>query len=301
MIVVIGEALVDLTVDQRGEIDAHLGGGPYNTARTLGRLGVPVGYLGRLSTDVFGRQLRAALGADGVDLRSTVATEEPTTLALAELDGEGHATYRFYIQGTSVPGLTPPEALALLPGQLDALHVGTLGLVLEPLASAAHAVVEAVTGRCLVLVDPNVRPAVIADRGAYLQRLERVIAAANVVKVSDEDLAWLYPGSSPLDMATRLRQLGPQLVLVTLGQRGALAVTAGGVDEVQAPAVTVADTIGAGDSFAGGVLAWWYEHGRPDLGERAAAVEATRFACAVAAITVSRPGADPPRRHELHA
>jgi fructokinase len=304
MILVVGEALVDLTLSADGGLASHLGGGPFNTARALGRLDVPVGFLGRLSNDVFGRRLRAALADDGVDTTRIVDTDDPTTLALAELDEHGHASYRFYLQGTSVPGLTAAQAMAAVrttvEGQpIDALHVGTLALVVEPFATASAALVEAMAGDVLVLVDPNVRPAVIADRASYLTRLDGVLARADVVKVSDDDLAWMRPDDAIEPGARALLALGPRLVLVTMGARGALVVTRDGTESVPAPAAAVVDTIGAGDTFAAGVLAWWHDHDRPDLGHLDAAVAATRFACAVAGITVQRAGADPPRRAEL--
>jgi fructokinase len=298
VIVVVGEALVDLAVHPDGTVGAHLGGGPFNTARTLGRLDVPVAFLGRLSTDAFGRRLRDALAADGVSLDGIALCDEPTTLALAELDQHGAATYRFYVEGTSVPGLTTAHALAVLP-PLEALHVGTLGLVLEPLADATTALVDRLAGDALVMVDPNVRPGVIGDEAAYRARLDRVLAQADVVKVSDDDLAWLAPGVAPEDAARRILDIGAGVVMVTLGARGALVVGAGFAEAVRGPDVTVADTIGAGDAFAGGVLAWWHDNGWPELTDAPSAVAATAFACRVAAATVARPGADPPRRADL--
>ena len=299
MIVVVGEALVDLVRRVDGSISAHPGGGPFNTARTLGRLGRPVTFLGRLSNDAFGRQLRAELTADGVGDATAPDTDDPTTLALAQLDEGGAATYHFYVQGTSVPGLTPDDALTLVPAQVDALHVGTLGLVLEPFAVAAEALVDRLAGSALVLVDPNVRPILITDRASYLARLERIVAKADVLKVSDEDLAWLAPGVEPITAARRLLDQGAGLVLVTLGANGATAVGPGFAEHVDAPAVDVIDTIGAGDSFAGAVLAWWEEHDRPSLADATTARAAVAFAVRVAAITCSRAGANPPWRYEL--
>ena len=299
MIVVVGEALVDLVRRVDGSISAHPGGGPFNTARTLGRLGRPVTFLGRLSNDAFGRQLRAELTADGVGDATAPDTDDPTTLALAQLDEGGAATYHFYVQGTSVPGLTPDDALTLVPAQVDALHVGTLGLVLEPFAVAAEALVDRLAGSALVLVDPNVRPILITDRSGYLARLERIVAKADVLKVSDEDLAWLAPGVEPITAARRLLDQGAGLVLVTLGANGATAVGPGFAEHVDAPAVDVIDTIGAGDSFAGAVLAWWEEHDRPSLADATTARAAVAFAVRVAAITCSRAGANPPWRYEL--
>jgi fructokinase len=157
-VVVTGEALVDLVVAGDRRLDAHPGGGPYNVARTIGRLGQPVSYLGRISTDGFGTRLRRELAEDGVSLDAVISTDAPTTLALVELDDAGVARYRFYVEGTSAVGLTLPEATAALPGHVGALYVGTLGLVLEPMATTLEALVERVGDATLVALDPNCRP-----------------------------------------------------------------------------------------------------------------------------------------------
>jgi len=300
--VVGGEALVDLVARGAGDdLRALPGGGPFNTARTLARLGRPTAYLGRLSTDRFGTRLERMLADDGVALDAVVHTDEPTTLALAEVGEDGSATYRFYDRGTSAAGLRPEEAVAALPPDPVALHVGTLGLVLEPVAAALEAVVLHLADRALVVLDPNVRPSAIADPGAYRARLDRVLARTDVVKASAEDLAWLAPGAAPAEAARDLLDRGPSAVLVTLGGEGALVVHGTGDVTVTAPRVEVVDTIGAGDAFSGGVLAWWLERGLgPEaLADRDLVAQATAFGCRVAALTCARPGADPPRRAEL--
>ncbi len=296
-IVVGGEALIDL-VPHADQLAAHPGGGPYNTARTLARLDQEVHYLGCLSDDGFGTTLRARLEEDGVRLDTVVPTTKPTTLALAEVDAGGAASYRFYTDGTSAPSVTPEAALAALPRDVDLLHVGTLGLVMEPIASALRAVVEAVADRALVMVDPNCRPTFIADRDAYRERLGETLRHAHVVKVSEDDLAYLTPG---LGVAEAARALGVPVALVTLGGDGALIVGAETEEHVDAPAITVVDTIGAGDAFGGGFLAYWARAGLAvaDLGDRGAVRAATAFACAVAARTCERAGASPPRLSDL--
>lgn len=301
IIVVAGEALIDLVPAPGEVLAAHPGGGPFNTARTLGRLECPVAYLGRISTDSFGIRLAELLAADGVRSDALVRTDEPTMLALAELDADGVAGYRFYAQGTAAPGLTEADALARLPPGAAFLHVGTLGLVLEPMASALEALAARLAGRAVVMVDPNCRPSAIADPAGYRARLARVLGGADVVKVSEEDVAWLAPEAAALDGARGLLAQGPAVVLLTRGSRGATVVTAGGEVAVAAPPVTVVDTIGAGDAFSGGWLAWWAERGlgRAELAQRDSAVEATRFACLVAARTCARAGASPPCRREL--
>jgi fructokinase len=298
MILVSGEVLVDLATHDNRSLSAHLGGGPFNTARTLGRLDVPVAYVGRVSSDAFGRQVREALAADGVDDRWVVATDAPTTLALAELDANGSASYTFYLDGTSVPGLTDAD-VAGLPAAVDALHVGTLALVVEPFATTTEHLVARYATSALVFADPNVRPLVVLDRAAYLARLDRVYRHADVVKVSDADLAWLAPGVSLVDAAHRIMSLGPRLVLITQGGDGQLIVGKGFAVQQPAAPCTVVDTIGAGDSYSGGVLAWWQDNGKPDLGQREHAHAASAFGARVAAITCGRAGADPPHRKDL--
>ncbi len=300
-IVVGGEALVDLVPHAAGELRAHAGGGPYNTARTLGRLGQDVHYLGCLSDDGFGARLRAQLVEDEVKLDTAVATPLPTTLALAELDERGAATYRFYTEGTSAPALEPEAALAALPERVEMLHVGTLALVMEPTAMALQAVVEAVTVRALVMVDPNCRPTFIPDRGTYRRSLAATLRHTHVVKVSNDDLEYLEPGAEPVDAARSLLEDGPRVALVTLGGDGAMIVTRDGAERVAAPAITVVDTIGAGDAFGGGFLAYWRINGldREALEDADAVRRATRFACVVAARTCEQPGASPPRLSDL--
>ena len=300
MIVVIGEALVDLTVDAAGGVLAHAGGGPFNVSRTVARLGRPVAFLGAISTDRFGSRLRALLAEDGVALSSIVESALPTTLAVAEVDGDGAASYRFYFAGTSAPAVTPDEARARMPAGVTALHVGTLGLVFEPLAAAVSAVVDDVADRALVLLAPNGRPAVVSDRPGFLARVEALARRAHVVKLSEPDLAFIAPGAPPIEAARAL--IGPgRVALLTRGGEGATVVTLDRTIEVPAPAVQVVDTIGAGDAFGGGFIAWWSERGLGpgSLAELDTVVEATRFACRVAAKTCERAGADPPRRAEL--
>ena len=301
MILVAGEALFDLVPDGEGELHAHPGGGPFNAARTIGRLGQPAAFLGRLSSDRFGTRLARQLAEDGVSLDAVVRTDDPTTLALAEMGEDGSARYRFYDQGTSAPGLTPEAALAAVPDGVEALHAGSLGLALEPIAGAVEALVDALAGRALVAVDPNCRPGAAPDPGAYRERLRRVLARADLVKLSEEDLAWLEPDRSAADAVRAMLEGGPAAVLLTRGAHGATVFTAAGETDVPAPPARVVDTIGAGDAFGGGFLAWWRERGlgREALAGHGTVVEGARFACLVAARTTERAGASPPRREEL--
>jgi fructokinase len=285
VVVVGGEALIDLVLAPDGALRAHSGGGPFNTARALGRLEQNVLYLGRISTDRFGARLRADLTEDGVVLDAVVDTDDPTTLAIAEI----------------VPGLTSETARAVVPDDMAMLHVGTLGLVLEPVGTALADAAERAAGRALVMVDPNIRPVLIPDLSAYRARLGAVLRHTDVVKASDADLAWLEPGAGPAEAARALLADGPRVVLVTLGGAGALVVTESDAVAVPAPRVEVVDTIGAGDAFSGGFLAQWRMRGRDlaALSDLDAVAEAAEFACKVAALTCARPGASPPRLSEV--
>jgi fructokinase len=303
VILVGGEALFDVVASDGEDLKAHPGGGPFNAARTVARLEQPVAYLGRVSTDRFGARLERILVDDGVSLQSVVRTEEPTTLALAELgDGGSVSRYRFYAQGTSAAGLTSEAALAALPERVDTVFVGTLGLVLEPMASALEAVVDRLSGTgTMVAVDPNCRPDVIEEPAAYRRRLRWILARTHLLKVSEEDVHFLDPDRDAVKATRALLVDGPSVGILTRGAEGAVVVTPERDVVVTAPKVEVVDTIGAGDAFAGGFLAWWRERG---LGTEAltdldTVVEAARFACVVAARTCERPGASPPYRSEL--
>jgi fructokinase len=301
VIVVAGESLIDLLVGADGRVEAIPGGGPYNVARTLGRVGRPVAFLGRLSTDRFGSILRAGLATDGVSLDLAPATDAPTLLAVAELDTAGAATYHFYVDGTAAPGLSAADVRDALSTATTALHVGTLGLVFEPMASTIEGLVAGSRPDILVMADPNCRPTAIRDPAAYRARLERILGRVDVVKASVDDLAWLDPGSEPLDAAGRLLDLGPAAVLVTDGGRPVHLVTARGTAELAVPAVRVVDTVGAGDAFGAGFLAAWTAggRGRSELADDAALVAATQFAIEVGTRTTTRAGAEPPTLAEL--
>jgi fructokinase len=263
---------------------------------------VPTAFLGRLSNDAFGRRLTEILTADHVDLSLAYFGTEPTTTAVADVNGRGLVEYSFLVDGTSAPNLTPAMLPARLPNQVRALHVGTLGLVLEPMASTLVELVEREAEGRLVMLDPNVRPAVLADPAGFRSRLESVIARSTIVKASDADLAWLYPDLGYAAAADALLGSGVRLVVVTLGAQGAFGATGGIRVHASAPAVEVEDTIGAGDAFGAALLAWLHDHDRlsPDLrlGEEELR-DALGYACLVASITCERAGADPPLRAEV--
>jgi fructokinase len=303
-VIVMGEALVDLVMPSDAldvtVVTATLGGAPFNTARTCGRLGVPVSFVGAVSDDRFGRRMLSQLDADGVNAASVQVVPEPTTLAAAEVDERGAASYRFYLQGTSAPCLTSaPE-----PGPNDVVFTGGLGLVLEPMADTIVTSILAAPANTLVVVDVNCRPLATPDPDRYRARVARVLARADVVKVSDDDLAFLAPGVPVLDAAAGIVRAGPQVVLVTRGGDGVSIVTDRGVTVVPVePLVSteVVDTIGAGDAFGGGFVSWWVRSGRSraDLADVATVEAGVRAANAVARIVCMRHGADPPWRRDL--
>lgn len=301
MIVVAGESLVDLIVEPSMRLVAIPGGGPFNTARTIARLGSDVAFLARVSTDRFGRDARARLAADGVRLDNLESTDDPTTLAVAELDEAGVATYRFYVQGTAAAGLTEsmlPDVLAARP---TAVHVGTLGLVLEPLASTIEAMVAGLDDATILMIDINARPTATPDAAAYRARVGRLLERADVVKVSVEDLAFLHPGLDAPAALARVIDAGPSAVLLTDG--GDPLTVAVGEQRVTlpVPVVPIVDTVGAGDAFGGGFLHAWTRAGggREGLRDPGAVADAAAFGIRVAALTVARAGAEPPFAAEL--
>jgi len=305
VIVVCGEAIVDLVPDPGDPVrfTATPGGSPANTAVAVARLGSRVGLMARLSRDGFGALLRHHLAANGVDLSAAVAAGEPSSVALAAIGPDGAAGYRFLVDGAADWQWDDAE-LRRLPDAATAVHTGSLSLALAPGAAAIERMLLAARHRCTLSLDPNIRPHLTHDLAESRDTVERCVGIADVVKASADDLAELYPGRAPLDIAAEWAGAGPGLVVITRGPAGAVGLTPDGVRvAVEAVDVPVVDTIGAGDSFAAGLLDWLARSER--LGGRigpmsAADVEAAlRFAAGCAAVTCSRRGADPPWRREI--
>jgi len=301
VIVVCGEALIDMISNGDGTQQSAPGGGPFNTARALARLGVPTAFLGRLSDDVFGRELAELLKADGAGLQLASVGSEPTTIAMAAVDSDGFAEYQFLVQGTSAPNLTPEMVPERFGPEVTALHFGTLGLVLEPMASTLMQLMISERGRRLVMLDPNIRIGLVPD-SEYRDLLYIAISQSTIVKASEADLAWLYPGLDHEEAADRILSEGVSLVVVTLGARGAFGAHRDARLSVDAPYVEVVDTIGAGDAFGAALMAWLYDHHLLSVDLSLSPDElraALKFACLVAALTCARAGADPPTRADL--
>jgi fructokinase len=299
MITVAHEALIDLIVDPAGHVDPRLGGAGFNVTRAVARLGWPVTYLGRLSDDRFGQLLRADLDRHGVKLAVEIATAAPTTLALVDLDPAGVPGYHFYLDGTSAAAVGPGEAV--LPEGTTAVQAGSLCLVMEPVGTSTERMLVDAPDSVTVMLDPNCRPRAIASRQAYLDRLIRILHRADIVKVSTEDLAYMYPGRDAGAAAADLLAQGPACVVVTDGGAPVRAFAGGQQIQAEVPAAPVADTVGAGDAFSGAFLCWWIGNGlgRSDLGDSAAVRAATQAAILAAVMTTARRGAEPPWAYEL--
>lgn len=304
VIVVAGEALVDLvpaksTLDgEPGALLPRLGGGPYNVAVTVGRLGAPVSFLSRISADDFGEALVNRLKLSNVDTSHLQRGPEPTTLAVTSLGPDGGARYTFYAEGTADRFFQAPDELP----EMTMLSLGTLSLVLEPGASAYEQVMR--RADALTVLDPNVRPVLIDDPGAYRARFASWLPDVDLLKLSEEDAEWIAEKDA-VEAAEEWHRRGPAAVVLTRGSKG-LAVVAGSGELIEVPATRaqVVDTIGAGDTVHGALLSWLYtkgvrsaEHLR-DLDKDAWSAALT-YAGRAAAITVSRAGAEPPFGAEL--
>ena len=308
MLLCCGEALIDMipmpTESGREGYVPHVGGSVFNTAIALGRLGVQTGMLTGLSTDLFGQQLLASLHANHVDTSLVVTSDRLSTLAFVQLT-DGNATYTFFDENSAGRMLDRTD-MPMLPDEVSTLYFGGISLTFEPGAEAYAALQEREATARVVMLDPNIRPSFIRDIARYRDRLDRMIALSDIVKVSDEDLNWVYPGPQSLvEKLDFVRQAGPSVVILTRGGGGATAFLKDGA-EVSVPVdrVDVVDTIGAGDTFNAGVLAKLAELGLLVKDSLAATDpdrmrEALRFGTQVAGITVSRAGANPPWRHEL--
>ena len=304
MIVIGGEALVDL-VDDGGTPHSVAGGGPFNTAIAFGRLDVSVGFLGTLSRDGDGHMLAERLLDAGVDTSFVRWSDAPTPRAVVHHLGDGRNEYTFHLSGTSLADL-PPNELPVLPEEAWAVYVGTLALAIDPPASAYEALVDRETGRRQIILDPNVRPAIFGDVDVYRRRFERLVRLADIVKLSEDDAAWIYPGLRAEHVLELIQDLGPRVVALTRGERGAIAGSNGAVVDIDGIPVPVVDTVGAGDSFGAALIAALVDENAfgpqstrsTDEGVLGRAVS---YAVAASAITCTRRGAAPPSRDEIDA
>ncbi|WP_256041456.1 carbohydrate kinase [Cryobacterium sp. SO1] len=299
-VLVVGEALIDLVQRADGSRDEAPGGSPANVALALGRLGRHPQLLTSLGEDARGSAVRAWLEGSRVRVSAGSATGAHTSTATALLDATGAATYEFDLAWSVDVSLA---------GAADVLHVGSVATVLEPGASDVARLVEARRATATITFDPNIRPALIEDAEAARSRVEQLVRLADVVKVSDEDLLWLHPDRDLAETAASWLAAGPAVVVVTQGGEGAFAVTAQGRVWASAPRVSVIDTVGAGDTFMGALLDGLIDADLIGADRRQALRDVPlgvlesimRRSADAAAVTVSRPGADPPTRAELAA
>lgn len=298
-ILVIGEALIDIVHPQNGQVSEYAGGSPANVAITLSRLGQSARLFSWFGSDAHGELLMQHLTESGVELIPGSQEAPRTSTALARLDETGAAQYEFEIEW-KLPHTDIPETLA-------AVHIGSIAAVLEPGASAVATIVRKQQEDAIITYDPNMRPDLMGKPEDVRPRVEELVALSDIVKVSDEDLAWLFPDEDLVAVAQRWQALGPALVIITRGGTGATAVSGAHVVEVNAPKVTVADTVGAGDSFMGALINYLACNNLLSAQQRQElrSLEPKTIkalldhAAQVAAITVSRPGANPPWLHEL--
>ena len=309
MFIVCGEALFDVfstgaTPTGLG-FDGRIGGSPFNVALGLARLGQTVGFCGGIGTGFAGDRLMQALADEGIAADAVARLDAPTTLSLIGLDARGVPSYAFYGHGAA-DRLLRPEHLAAIPAAAKAFHFGSYAMVVQPVGATQRALVEREHKRCLISYDPNIRTNVEPDLAVWRDTLQWMLPRTHLLKVSDEDLALLYPGRPLAQFAAEALAAGTPLVVITRGGEGAIGYNRQGSVQMPPVRVDVIDTVGAGDTFQAALLTWAAETGRltPDAFRQidlAALREALAFAAQAAALTCSRRGADLPRRAALPA
>lgn len=294
---VAGEVLIDLIPDLKGSRIPVVGGGGANTAKALARLGIPTRFIDGISTDEYGELSRYELENSGVDLSLSMASEKPTALATVTLNASGGASYEFALQGSATFDF---DRDWLPVGFPKVIHCGTLATIIEPGAEALYQWAKSINAP--KVFDPNIRSSVLSDRDKYRGYVEKWIAISDVIKLSDDDLLWLYPNArnfeEALDIARSMLQSGPSLVVITRGEKGMVGITNAGAVEVPGVRVDVIDTVGAGDTVGAILVEAIFKNGLDSLinGE----LERTlKRAAKAAAITCSRAGAQPPSAEEL--
>ena len=290
---VCGEVLIDVL--PTGPV---VGGGPANTAKALARLGHKVDFIDGISTDAYGVSARKELDRDGVGLSLALSSDKPTCTATVTLDSQGSASYEFVIDGTATfdfadSWLPDPERL-----KPSVLHIGTLVTIVEPASSILYKWAVKTAEFAPIVFDPNVRSSVVADRDKYRAAVEKWVGISSVVKLSDDDISWLYPDQSMDEVAKGWIAGGVSLVVVTRGAHGIIGYTEHGLEEVESAKVAVVDTVGAGDTVGAILVEGIINHSVSGL--QGQVLNAVLHRAAIAAgITVSRAGAQPPRLHEL--
>jgi len=294
---VCGEVLIDLIPDGT-ERKAVVGGGPANTAKALAKLGIDAQFIDGISTDKYGQMALKQLHKDGVLLDFVKFSEKPTCLAIVSLNKAGGASYEFVIEGTATFDFSASWLPDPFTNKPSLLHIGTLVTAIEPAASVLFEWAKQVAKISPIVFDPNIRPAVMSDRAEYVKQVERWVSISSAIKVSDDDIYWLYPGVELDLLANKWLAMGPELVVVTFGDKGLAGYRKNEKVEVKAKKVVVADTVGAGDTVGAILVEAIIEDGLDKLTGMRLSVMLDRAAKA-AAITVSRTGALPPSKAEI--
>jgi fructokinase len=299
-VVVVGEALIDRVVTPDGGVSDSPGGSPANVALTLGRLGRHPAFVTRLGADNAGKEIEEWLSRSGVHLQVMPPRDTTTGIATAILDVDGNAHYEFDLRWDLVDEIE-------IDRRAEAVHLGSIGAILRPGADTVLRYATQARAEATIFYDPNIRPALIEDPAFALERVETLVALADVVKASEDDLRWLYPNRSVQESGAAWLALGPAVVIVTVGSGGAFALSRAGRVDCASPSVTVADTVGAGDTFMGAFIDGLMSTGlcgsrhRDELNGIDADLmkRLLRRSAFAAAVTVSRVGANPPWHEEM--
>jgi fructokinase len=294
---VAGEVLIDLIPDG-SDRKPIVGGGPANTAKALSKLGIDTQFIDGISTDDYGQMAKGELVSAGVKLDYVKYSDKPTCLAIVSLSDLGSATYEFVIENTATFDFTPDWPPSPQSKRPSLLHIGTLATVVEPGASVLFDWAQSVAKVAPIVFDPNIRPAVISDCDLYVKQVERWVSISSAVKVSDEDIKWLYPSLEIEQVVNNWLAKGPSLVVVTYGDKGLAGYRVGEKVSVGAVKVLVVDTVGAGDTVGAILVEAIVKDGLETLSGVRLEMMLKRAAKA-AAITVSRSGANPPTRNEI--
>ncbi|MBT4288940.1 MAG: carbohydrate kinase [Deltaproteobacteria bacterium] len=303
MILACGEALIDFISqkDSSGNIlyEPCPGGSPFNTAVTIGRTGVPVGFLGRLSNDMFGDLLMDYINQNKIKPAFVLRSNEPTTLSFVKKRDDKTSEYAFYAQNSATWNIVKNDIPPRLSQKIKCFQFGSISMTMQPFADTVEDFIAREKDNIIISFDPNIRPGMIKNHQAYLEKFEKWSRCCSIIKMSDEDLEWLYPGSSLEDGLEKILNLGAVLAIVTCGEKGVIARNKKAAVAVPIYDLPLVDTVGAGDTFHGTLLAWLYRQG---LMERSLLYqlseeklrEAVQYAIKAAAINCSRRGADPP-------
>ena len=294
---VVGEVLIDLIPDGSNRTPI-VGGGPANTAKALSKLGIDTQFIDGISTDDYGQMAKDELVASGVKLDYVKYSDKPTCLAIVSLSDSGSASYEFVIENTVTFDFTSDWLPNPQTERPALLHIGTLATAIEPGASVLFEWSQSVAMVAPIVFDPNIRPAVISDRDLYVKQVERWASISSAIKVSDEDIRWLYPSLEIDQVVNNWLAKGPSLIVVTYGDKGLAGYRQGEKVSIEAVKVAVADTVGAGDTVGAILVEAIVKDGLDTLcGVRLEMM--LKRAAKAAAITVSRSGANPPTLKEI--